>query len=184
VLSTLPHRILRRGTPTKAVQAGPKTVLTKWLGQPSTQFWLPSLTCMVYGSLNNPPVSALLDHRWHGCTLVEKIGVQIVVLSRELHTSMSALASSELGCSPRGLNYWRIGCIKMVAPMGSLLTGSSSTFCFVALNLWHLLALCPARCIGLRSAKTLLDGGNSWKAKSPRKLLRFRTHIVPHHLAA
>jgi hypothetical protein len=112
------------------------------------------------------------------------IGVQIVVLSRELHTSMSALASSELGCSLRGRNYWRIGCIKMVAPMGSLLTGSSSTFCFVALNLWHLLALCPARCIGLRSAKTLLDGGNSWKAKSPRKLLQFRTQIVPHHLAA
>ena len=99
---------------------------------------------MVYGSLNNPPVSAQLDHRWHGCMLVEKIGVQIVVLSRELHTSMSALASSELGCSPRGRNYWRIGCIKMVAPTGSLLTGSSSTFCLVALNIWHLLALCPA----------------------------------------
>jgi hypothetical protein len=82
---------------------------------------------MVYGSLNNPPVSAPLDHRhrWHGYMLVEKIGVQIVVLSRELHTSMSALALSELGCSLRGRNSWRIGCIKMVAPIGSLLTGSS-----------------------------------------------------------
>jgi hypothetical protein len=102
-------------------------------------------------------------------------------LSRELHTSMSALAS-KLGCSLRGWTSWRIVCIKMVAPIGSLLTGSSSTFCFMAHVLWHLLALCPTQCIGLRSAKTLLDGGNSWEAKSLRKLLRFRTHIVPYHL--
>jgi hypothetical protein len=37
-----------------------------------------------------------------------------------LHTTMSALASSELGCSLRGRNSWRIGCINMVAPIGSL----------------------------------------------------------------
>jgi len=66
---------------------------------------------MVYGSLNNPPVSAPPDHRWHGCMLVEKTGVQIVVLLRELHTSMSSLASPAIGCSLRGRNSWRIACI-------------------------------------------------------------------------
>ena len=77
------------------------------------QLWLPSLTCMVYGSLNNPPVSAPLNHchGWHGYMLVEKTGVQIVVLLRELHTSMSSLASPAIGCSLRGRNSWRIACI-------------------------------------------------------------------------
>jgi hypothetical protein len=48
-----------------------------------------------------------------------------------------------LGYSLRGRNSWRIGFIKMIITIGSLLTGSSSTFCFVALDLWHLLCLVP-----------------------------------------
>jgi hypothetical protein len=33
--------------------SNPKTALTKWLGQPLMQFWIQSLTCAVYGSLNS-----------------------------------------------------------------------------------------------------------------------------------
>jgi hypothetical protein len=132
-------------------------------------------------------VHASRENRCPICGLVERaahLNVCPSVVRTRLPTEGTELLENWLyqdGRTDRELAYWLIKYILFGGTQHMASLGPMSSFFRKILSISR---QCPARCIGLRSAKTLLDGGNSWKAKSPMKLLRFGTHIVPHHLAA